>query len=173
MKNIYILLVLFFTAQLLGAQSLNDTQRRAILASYSLEKENFTFESPKGEACVNIILNSFRSFGELPPKLNMEGLPLADQLLCENLMAKLLVFQVNPPSWDALVLLEETRLKEWDARVNRHTKYPSVKQEHVYDNQSLQPASTQGGNIIPNPPEENQISPARKQKLENRTKSEN
>ncbi|MBX7240655.1 MAG: hypothetical protein K1X92_02820 [Bacteroidia bacterium] len=173
MKYLYILLVLFCTTQWMYAQSMNDAQRRAILASYSLDKENFVYESPKGEACVNIILNSFRTFGELPPKLNLEGLPLNDQLLCENLMAKLLVFQVNPPSWDDLVKMEEEKLKNWDTRVNRHSKYPSVKTESITEMQTLQPLSGQQDKVTPNLPDDNQISPLRKQKIQERMKSGN
>lgn len=171
MKYIYILFVFCLVAFGANAQ-FSDAQRRAILASYSIDKENFSFESPRGEACVNVILYSFRTFAELPTKLSMEGVSASDQLLCENLMAKLLLLQVNPPSWDELINIEENRLKEYDRRVNRHSKYPLIKQESISESQTLQTTSEQG-TIISNPPQDNQISPAKKQKIEARNRSGN
>ena len=130
MKKIFFTISFIFISFYLSAQ-LTDAQRRAILASYTIETETWSYESAKGEACVKVIVNSFRTFGELPPKLNMEGLGTNDQLLCENLMAKLLLLQSNPPSWEMLVQIQEEHLLAVDKQMNRHSKYKTNDKESL------------------------------------------
>lgn len=129
MKNYFLCFIsIFLFSNFLAAQTANlsENAQKSIIASYTIPSTNNIYESAKGEAFANVILNAFRLTGKMPQGILIPDMTINDKAKCEQLVSELIVLEYNPPTWEQLFQDETDRLISVDKAQNRHSKYMTI-----------------------------------------------
>lgn len=101
---------------------------RSSYASYYLnevQEENYTFNTPSGEATANIILKAYRDLQPIPD-ISLDKLDPTDKIKVEQLISKLNDLSKNPPTWDEILKMEKEYLIKWDKAIRQKSIYKSL-----------------------------------------------
>lgn len=125
MKKIFLIVLVLISVKSFSQTATpgSDEFTRTVQATYYIqEATDLNYTTAAGEAVHNLVLASFRSSLTIVT-LNTDKLSSSDNAKIQSLVAKLTYAKQNPPTWEELSRLEETRLIQVDKNVRKTSKY--------------------------------------------------
>ncbi len=99
-----------------------DKLHRISWATNYLEEAKFEYETARGEAAANIILNSVRNLQQVP-NFDYSTITGSDKEKIDLLVKKINAISIAPPEWNQILNDEALRLTEQDKAMNRFPRF--------------------------------------------------